>query len=76
MLLLLPQVHSLPNGRTVVEVLGSYAVYPKRTWLVWPTLLLPRVVPLKATVKLGVNGPLETGQVRATHLHRDEDAAC
>lgn len=57
------KVHSLPNGRNVVEVIGTYAVYPKRTWLVWPTLLAPRVIPLKATVKLGVNGPLETGEI-------------
>jgi hypothetical protein len=57
------KVHALPDGRHVVEVIGVYAVYPKRTWLVWPTLLAPRVLPLKATVKLGVNGPLESGQI-------------
>lgn len=37
-------------------------VVPKRSWLLPPTLLLPDI-PLRATIKLGVRGPLESGKV-------------
>ena len=38
-------------------------VYPKRTLLLPPSLLLPKDLPLRATLRVGVRGPLETGEV-------------
>ena len=37
---------------------------PRRSWLLWPTMLLPKATPLHVVWKVGVDGPLESGQVR------------
>jgi hypothetical protein len=47
---------------TTVAIDGTVVVSPKRTWLLFPTLLLPDI-PIRTTIKLGVRGPLEDGQV-------------
>ena len=57
------QVQQLTHDRHVVEILGSVYLMPKRTILVWPTLLLPKELPIRCTIRLGVRGPLPTGQV-------------
>jgi hypothetical protein len=57
------QVQQMAFDRHVVEILGSVYLMPKRTLLVWPTLLLPKEVPIRCTIRLGIRGPLATGQV-------------
>ena len=47
---------------TTVSVDGTVVVSPKRSWLSPPSLLLPDI-PIRATIKLGVRGPLDTGKV-------------
>ncbi len=42
-------------GRRVVEIDGQVLVRPLRTWLLPATLLLPRVIPIHATIRVGVN---------------------
>lgn len=56
------QVAAAGHNLTTVAIDGTVVVSPKRTWLLWPTLLLPDI-PIRATIKLGVKGPLESGQV-------------
>lgn len=60
---MLLQILPLGNDRTIVEVHGTCSVFPKRSWLVPISLVLPREVPIMATIRLGVKGPLESGQV-------------
>lgn len=47
----------------LLEVSGTLEVFPRRTLLAPPSLLLPTSVPIRATLLIGVNGPLETGEV-------------
>lgn len=58
-------VRQVAYQRHVVEVVGTVYLAPKRSWLVPASLLLPVEVPIRATIKLGVSGPLSTGKVRA-----------
>jgi hypothetical protein len=51
----------------MVKVDSTVVVSPKRSWLFPPSLLLPDI-PIRATIKLGVKGPLDTGKVRETQL--------
>lgn len=48
---------------SVLEVSGVLEVFPRRTILLPATLLLPEVIPIRATLQIGVDGPLETGAV-------------
>lgn len=57
------QVLPLGNDRTIVEVHGICSVFPKRSWLVPISLVLPKEVPIMATIRLGVKGPLEVGKI-------------
>lgn len=41
---------------------------PKRSWLVLPSLLLPKSIAINATIRLGVKGPLSSGKVRRKGL--------
>eukprot|EP00882_Tetradesmus_deserticola_P001620 GHRQ01001746.1.p1 GENE.GHRQ01001746.1~~GHRQ01001746.1.p1 ORF type:complete len:234 (+),score=98.83 GHRQ01001746.1:159-860(+) len=59
----LVSVQPLGNGRTIVDVQGSAYVMPKRSWLVPLSLLLPASICIRATIRLGVRGPLETGRI-------------
>jgi hypothetical protein len=59
----LVQVLPIGNERTIVEVHGVCSVMPKRTWLIPLTMLLPKELPIRATIRLGVKGPLETGKI-------------
>ncbi len=49
------QVYQVGSGRRVVEIDGQVLVHPLRTWLLPATLLLPRVIPIHATIRVGVN---------------------
>lgn len=57
------QARSVGMGSTLLEVSGTLEVYPRRTILVPASLLLPETIPIRATLQIGVNGPLETGDV-------------
>ncbi|KAF6264806.1 hypothetical protein COO60DRAFT_1482685 [Scenedesmus sp. NREL 46B-D3] len=59
----LVSVQPLGNGRTIVDVEGTAYVAPKRSWLVPLSLLLPVSIGIRATIRLGVRGPLETGRI-------------
>jgi hypothetical protein len=63
---LFPQVQPIGNSRTIVDIEGSCYVAPKRTWWVPVSLLLPYSIGIRATIRLGVRGPLETGKVRSS----------
>lgn len=54
---------------TTVKVDSTVVVSPKRSWLFPPSLLLPDI-PIRATIKLGVKGSLDTGKVSGMPLHR------
>lgn len=56
------QVSPAGYNLTTVAVDGTVIVAPKRSWLFPPSLLLPNI-PIRATIKLGVRGSLETGKV-------------
>jgi hypothetical protein len=56
------QVSPAGYNLTTVAVDGGVIVAPKRSWLFPPSLLLPNI-PIRATIKLGVRGSLETGKV-------------
>lgn len=60
------QVAPAGYNMSTVSVDGTVIVSPKRSWLFPPSLLLPDI-PIRATIKLGVRGPLETGQVSGGH---------
>jgi hypothetical protein len=51
------------NNRTIIDVEGTAYVSPKRSWLVPLSLLLPYSIGIRATIRLGVTGLLETGRV-------------
>lgn len=57
------QVSPAGYNLTTVKVDSTVVVSPKRSWLLPPSLLLPDI-PIRATIKLGVRGPLESGMVR------------
>ncbi len=58
------QVVRLPDLQShLVEITGMLHVRPRRTWLLLPTLLLPKSVPFKMTFKMGITGNLEDGRV-------------
>eukprot|EP00879_Flechtneria_rotunda_P001443 GHRR01001596.1.p1 GENE.GHRR01001596.1~~GHRR01001596.1.p1 ORF type:complete len:233 (+),score=60.18 GHRR01001596.1:294-992(+) len=57
------KVMPITHNRAVVEIDGTCKVLPKRTWLFPASLLLPREIPIRATIKLGVRGSLETGKI-------------
>lgn len=57
------QVSPAGYNLTTVKVDSTVFVSPKRSWLLPPSLLLPDI-PIRATIKLGVRGPLESGMVR------------
>lgn len=59
------QVYPAGYDRTIVEVQGTVMMAPQRTLLVPFSLLIPDI-PIRATIKLGVRGPLESGTVRAS----------
>lgn len=59
------QVAPAGYNMSTVEVDGTVIVSPKRSWLFPPSLLLPDI-PIRATIKLGVRGPLQSGQVGST----------
>lgn len=48
---------------SLLEVSGTLEVFPRRTIFIPASLLLPIMVPIRATLQIGVNGPLETGEV-------------
>jgi hypothetical protein len=50
-------------GSTLLEVSGTLEVFPRRTILIPASLLLPEAIPIRATLQIGVNGPLEAGEV-------------
>lgn len=58
-----PQVRRVGLDQTLLEVSGTLEVFPRRTILLPATLLLPEVVPIRATLQIGVEGPLEVGAV-------------
>jgi hypothetical protein len=51
------------NNHTIIDVEGTAYVAPKRSWLVPFSMLLPCSINIRATIRLGVKGPLETGRV-------------
>lgn len=51
------------QGGHLLEVSGTLEVFPHRTLLLPGTLLLPSRLPIRATLLIGVNGPLESGEV-------------
>lgn len=51
-------------NHNVLEVSGTLLVKPKRTFLLPATLLLPESIPIRSTLYIGVNGPLDAGVVR------------
>lgn len=57
------QVQPLGNSRTIIDIEGTAYVAPKRSWLVPLSLLLPVSIGIRATIRLGVRGPLDTGRV-------------
>eukprot|EP00775_Hariotina_reticulata_P010716 gene10716-10872_t len=58
-------IHVYPLGfdRTIVEIQATCLLAPKHTVLVPITLLLPDSVPIRATLKVGVKGPLDSGKI-------------
>lgn len=59
----LVQVRRVGMNSHLVEVSGTLLVYPRRTILLPPTLLLPESIPVRSTISIGVNGDLDTGLV-------------
>ncbi|KAI8463694.1 MAG: hypothetical protein J3K34DRAFT_462306 [Monoraphidium minutum] len=59
----LVNVKHLGRGRHLVEITGTVRFFPKRSWLLLPTLLLPQSIPIRSTVKVGVNGSMQDGQI-------------
>eukprot|EP00878_Enallax_costatus_P039881 GHUV01045810.1.p1 GENE.GHUV01045810.1~~GHUV01045810.1.p1 ORF type:complete len:285 (-),score=82.83 GHUV01045810.1:374-1228(-) len=57
------QVRPVGMSSHVLEVSGTLLVSPKRTFLLPATLLLPETIPIRSTIYIGVNGPLEAGVV-------------
>jgi hypothetical protein len=57
------QVRRVGLDSNLLEVSGTLEVFPRRTILVPATLLLPEVIPIRATLQIGVDGPLESGAV-------------
>jgi hypothetical protein len=57
------QMQPIGNNRTIIDVEGTAYVAPKRSWLVPLSMLLPYSIGIRATIRLGVKGPLETGRV-------------
>lgn len=57
------QVRRVGLDQTLLEVSGTLEVFPCRTILLPATLLLPEVVPIRATLQIGVEGPLDVGAV-------------
>lgn len=47
----------------VLEVSGTLLISPKRTILLPATYLLPATIPIRSTIYIGVNGPLDNGVV-------------
>lgn len=68
----------------LLEVSGTLEVYPRRTILVPASLLLPRTIPIRATLQIGVNGPLDVGEVElvvakwvsAARVYRGRGGGC
>lgn len=60
------QVRPLSYSRNLLLIDGTATLYPRRTLLLPATYLLPRSLSVKLTIKVGVNGPLETGKVRGS----------
>lgn len=58
-----PQVRRVGLDNHLLEVSGTLEVFPRRTILLPATLLLPEVIPIRATLQIGVDGPLDTGAV-------------
>jgi hypothetical protein len=58
------RVRPLGADRTLVEVHGALVFYPKRSIFIPATLLLPRSISATGVWKIGIKGPLHTGQVR------------
>eukprot|EP00878_Enallax_costatus_P027734 GHUV01029883.1.p1 GENE.GHUV01029883.1~~GHUV01029883.1.p1 ORF type:complete len:355 (-),score=107.59 GHUV01029883.1:374-1438(-) len=59
----LVEVRPVGMSSHVLEVSGTLLVSPKRTFLLPATLLLPETIPIRSTIYIGVNGPLEAGVV-------------
>ncbi|WIA16916.1 hypothetical protein OEZ85_013842 [Tetradesmus obliquus] len=59
----LVSVQPLGNSRTIIDIEGTAYVAPKRSWLVPLSLLLPVSIGIRATIRLGVRGPLDTGRI-------------
>lgn len=57
------QVRRVGLDQTLLEVSGTLEVFPHRTILLPATLLLPEVLPIRATLQIGVEGPLDMGAV-------------
>uniref|UniRef100_A0A383WEQ3 Uncharacterized protein n=1 Tax=Tetradesmus obliquus TaxID=3088 RepID=A0A383WEQ3_TETOB len=61
-LLFAMQVQPLGNSRTIIDIEGTAYVAPKRSWLVPLSMLLPVSIGIRATIRLGVRGALDTGR--------------
>jgi hypothetical protein len=59
----LVEVRPVGMNNHVLEVSGTLLVRPKRTILLPATLLLPETMPIRSTIYIGVNGPLDSGVV-------------
>lgn len=57
------QVRRVGLDNNLLEVSGTLEVFPRRSILLPATLLLPEVIPIRATLQIGVDGPLDTGAV-------------
>jgi hypothetical protein len=51
------------QDRTLVNVHGTLTFRPKRSLLVPPSLLLPEAIPVSGQWRIGIKGPLSSGQV-------------
>ncbi|GBF91642.1 hypothetical protein Rsub_03946 [Raphidocelis subcapitata] len=57
-------IKHLSGDRHLVDITGTVRVMPKgRTWLLPPTMLLPESIPIRTTIRVGVNGTLADGQI-------------